>query len=292
MRSKAGKPFVTIGPSAKHEAIAFASLPLVGKSTFGRLIAGHRLAVLRIILDMPRFARFLATIARFAIFMARVTVCGAAVSAMPQAAITVDAKSAESLLHAHGLDHHGHAWCLPKEIQLHSQLDVLERLEQRLGRSQQVVDQLLAQNDLFPQEMVRLEHVEKEARSRASASAVGSPQRAEFEAEAKTAAAKAEQCRRQYVRPPQLGMLPPLKFAMADLIAVRTDIMLRLLSMRREMDEFAMKVAFCRRLFQPARKNRLAPCKACMKNGSSLINCNRYFSAIPCRCLGKGNPIA
>jgi gag-polyprotein putative aspartyl protease len=189
---------------------------------------------------MPRFARFLATIARIAIFMAGVTACGATVSAMPQAAITADAKSAESLLHAHGLEHHGHAWCLPQEIQLHSQLDGLERLEQRLIRSQQAVDQLLAQNDFFRQEMIRLEQVEKEAHSHASATAPGSPQRAQYEAESKAATAKAEQCRRKYVRPSQLGMLPPLKFAMADLIAIRTDIMLRLLSMRREMEELTV----------------------------------------------------
>jgi hypothetical protein len=186
---------------------------------------------------MSRRTVFLEIIATFLIAVASIFVFWAAVSATAGAAPAVNVSPAESIVRAHGLEHRGDVWCLPQEIELHNQLGGLERLEQRLFRAQQIVDQMIAQNDRWKQEMAQLAQVEQQARARAAKTPPGTPQRAQLDAEAKAAAAKADQCRRQYIRPQQLGMAPPLKLAIVDLITVRNELMLRLLSMRREMDE-------------------------------------------------------
>lgn len=105
--------------------------------------------------------------------------------------------------------------------------------------AQQAVDQIIAQNELFKRQMLQFEQLEKQARTQAAGFPSNSPQRAQLDAQAKESAAAAAQRRRQYVRPPQLGLSPPLRPALADLIVVRTEVMVRLLPMHDALDRLA-----------------------------------------------------
>lgn len=144
--------------------------------------------------------------------------------------------SADDLLRARGLQQIGHAWCLPEDAELRRQLTGLERFETHLVAAQQSVDQLIGQNELYRRQMLQFEQLEKDARGLSGTMKAGSPQRIKLDAQAKEAGAAAEQCRRQYIRPEQLGLSPPLKPALADWINIRTETMLRLLPLLSAMD--------------------------------------------------------
>ncbi len=170
-----------------------------------------------------------------------------AVAALGQIAAGADASSAADVLQAHGLEHAGSAWCLPAEVELRQRVSSLDKLQQRLIAAQQAVDQLIAQNELLKRQMLQFEQLEKQSRAQAAGFPPNTPQRAQLDAQAKESVAAAAQRRRQYVRPPQLGLSPPLRPALADLIVVRTELMVRLLPMRATLDRLGERYDALRR---------------------------------------------
>ena len=144
--------------------------------------------------------------------------------------------TADELLHDHGLERIGHTWCLAAEADVRQQLSGLDRFEPRLAGARQTVDQIIGQNELCKTQMVRFEQLAKQAQSLADAAKQGTADRVQFAAQAKQAAAAAEQWKRQYIPPKQFGISGPLKPALADLVNVRTDLTIRLLTLREEMD--------------------------------------------------------
>ena len=174
-----------------------------------------------------QFLRAFGGVLRFSIIAATVCVATAFAAGEP---------TAEELLREHGLERIGHTWCLPAEAELRLQLSGLERFEPRLAGAQQSVDQIIGQNELCKSQMVRFEQLAKQAQSLADAAKQGTAERGQLAAQAKQAAAAAEQWKRQYIPPKQFGMSGPLKPALADLVNVRTDLAIRLLTLREEMD--------------------------------------------------------
>ena len=172
--------------------------------------------------------------------------CAALMSgARSRSVIAADEPSAADRLKSEGLQRIGRTWCLPEEVdlkdELKDELSGLDRSEQRLVAAQQSVDQLIGQNEACHQRLVQFEQLEKQSRELAAAAKPGTPQRAALDAQVKTAAAGADQFRRQYIHPDQLGLSAPLKPAMADLVNVRTDLMLRLLPMLESVDHLTQR---------------------------------------------------
>jgi hypothetical protein len=149
--------------------------------------------------------------------------------------------SASDVLTSHGLQRIGRTWCLPEEAELRDQLSGLDRFEQRLVGAQQTVDQMIGQNEACHQQLVHFEQLEKQSRAMAAAAKVGTAERLQFEAQAKAAASVVGRLRQQYIRPEQLGLTPPLKPALADLVIVRTDLTIRLLPMLEGMDHLTQR---------------------------------------------------
>jgi hypothetical protein len=96
-------------------------------------------------------------------------------------------------------------------------------------------------------QMARFSQLEKQARALSAVAKQGTADRAQLEAQAKQAAAAVEQWKRQYIPTSEFGLSPPLKTALADLINVRTEVTLRLLPIREEIEQMTQSYAALRR---------------------------------------------
>ena len=140
--------------------------------------------------------------------------------------------SAEAILQAHGLKRVGGLWLLPEELQLSERLIALTRFRDRRNIARAYVDQLLDTNEAIFARITKLEEVIKKTHALDSAAKAGSPQRKQLDAELKNEEAIVKQGRMLHTPLDKLGMAPPLKPALVDLVNVQTEATLALLAYR------------------------------------------------------------
>ncbi|HEV2969949.1 MAG TPA: retropepsin-like aspartic protease [Pirellulales bacterium] len=149
--------------------------------------------------------------------------------------------SPEAVLQEHGLSKVGKLWILPEEQELRDRLATLERFEKRHREARASVEQLLDANEATFARLSKLEESAEKTRELAAAAKAGTAQRKQLDAEQKNADAAVEQLRKVYIPPEKLGMGPPLKTALMDLVNARTDATLKLLAYRDTPDDLPQR---------------------------------------------------
>jgi hypothetical protein len=149
--------------------------------------------------------------------------------------------SAETVLQEHGLTKFGKLWILPEEQELRERLATLERFEKRHREARASVEQLLDANEAAFARLNKLQETAEKTRELAAAAKAGTARRKQLDAELKNADAAVEQLKKAYIPPEKLGMAPPLKPALMDLVNARTEATLKLLAYRDTPDDLPQR---------------------------------------------------
>jgi hypothetical protein len=145
--------------------------------------------------------------------------------------------SAEALLRARGLTKQGKLWILPEEQELRDRLATLKRFDERHREAVTYVDRLLEANRTTLLQLTKLEEAIKKTRDLDNAANPGSSQKKQLDAELKNEEAVIEQLRKLYIPQEKLGVSPPLKPALVDLVNARAEATLKFLAYRDTPDD-------------------------------------------------------
>lgn len=145
--------------------------------------------------------------------------------------------SAAALLRARGLTKQGKLWILPQEQELRDRLATLKRFDERHREAVAYVDRLLEANRTTLLQLTKLEETVKKTRDLDNVASPGSSQKKQLDAELKNEEAAIEQLRKLYIPQEKLGVSPPLKPALVDLVNARAEATLKFLAYRNTPDD-------------------------------------------------------
>ena len=152
------------------------------------------------------------------------------------------------MLETHGLKSFGHQWCLAADADLKERSAPLERLERHFNELRQTVDQLVEQNEAYGKGLAQSEQNEKRDRENIwPPRSPGSPQHKQIDADLKATLDTIGKLRKLYVSPEKLAGIAPAKPAAIELINARTDLALRVLPLRKDLDEATARYEALRR---------------------------------------------
>ncbi len=140
-------------------------------------------------------------------------------------------------LESHGLKKMGRHWCVPEELALRELLAALPGLEKRQLELRLLVEQAAEQNEASRASLAALETAHQRSRDLAKAAAAGTAQRKQLDVEVKSQTAAIDALKKGFAPTEKLAAAPPLKTAIIELVNVRNELALALLSVDRNVEQ-------------------------------------------------------